>query len=338
MSKHAPRRLQATSSTWPDRGAKGTINLGSGKINAETPKELVLMKTAVETASRYIAALGIRLKGFRIVTNSDGPFSYTIKTGKVAKSGLGSSAAVTVATIGALLKAFGIEPKKDDALHKLAQTAHSLATGKVGSGFDIAAATHGSIIYTRYSPGILQSLPANYTNSQLLELVKRGWDYSIEPFSMPEGFKLSFANFIGKSMITAKAVGGVSEFKKRDPGTYGGFIKDMNDENIKAVNALRAIKNGDSGAYEAFRHAFDNGRAWAKMLGELSGVGIEPEDCTALIDESKKNGAFVAKLPGAGGKDAISALTLDTDSKRRLERFWKGRRELNLQALDIATV
>ena len=216
---------------------KGTIDLDSGKITAEVPKELALMKTAAEAASRYAAALGIRLKGFRITTSNDGPFSYTITAGKVAKSGLGSSAAVTVATVSALLNAFGIEPKKDDALHKLAQTAHSLATGKVGSGFDIAAATHGSIIYTRYSPEIVQSLPADYANSQLLDLVKRKWDYSIEPFQMPDEFRLSFANFVGEAMITTKAVGSVSEFKK---GQAEG------EKEVQALEAEKDKKNSES--------------------------------------------------------------------------------------------
>ena len=316
----------------------GTIEFNTGKINAEVPKELVLMKTAAEVASSYIAALGITLKGFRLTTNNDAPFSYTITGGKIAKSGLGSSAAVTVATIIALLKAFEVDPKKDDALHKLAQTAHSLATGKVGSGFDIAAATHGSIIYMRYSPEIVQSLPADYTNSQLLALVKRKWDYSIEPFQMPDEFKLSFANFIGESMITTKAVGSISDFKKKDPETYATFMKQINAENVRALDALGAIKNGDKTAYEEFKYAFDIGRGLTKRLGDLSNVGVEPDDCTALIEESKKNGAFVAKLPGAGGKDAISTLTLDSDSKKRLEQFWRRRNELKVHDIDIATV
>jgi phosphomevalonate kinase len=317
---------------------KGTIDFDSGRILAEVPKEMLLMKTAAETASRYIAVLGVKPKGFRLTTNSDSPFSYIITAGKVAKSGLGSSAAVTSATISALLQAFDVDHKKNDALHKLAQTAHSIATGKVGSGFDIAAATHGSIIYTRYSPEIVQSLPADYTNSQLLELVKREWDYSIEPFRMPGEIRLSFANFVGESMITTKAVGSVSAFKKKDPDTYGALIKEINAENIKAVDALRKMKNHDLSAYETFKGAFDAGRALTKRLGVLSGVGVEPDECTSLIEESKKHGAFVAKLPGAGGKDAISALTLDVGSKTHLEHFWKGRHELNVQNIDISPV
>ncbi len=317
---------------------KGTIDLASGKITSEVPKELVLMKTAVEVASRFISALGIRLNGFRVITNSDGPFSYTVTEGKVAKSGLGSSAAVTVATINALLKAFEVDPKKDDALHKLAQSAHSIATGKVGSGFDIAAATHGSILYKRHSPEIVQSLPADYANSQLLELIKREWDYSIESFQMPGEFRLSFANFVDESMITTKAVGSVSDFKRKDPETYDKLAKVLNAENEKAVNALKEIKNGDRSAYEEFKAAFDSGRALTKLLGDLSNTCVEPDECTSLIEESKKHGAFVAKLPGAGGKDAISALTLDFDSKRRLERFWKSRHELKLQDVSIAAL
>ncbi len=320
-----------------NRRANGTIDLASGRISAEVPEELVLMKTAAEVAARYVASLGIGLRGFRVTANNDSPFSYTITAGKIAKSGLGSSAAVAVATIGAILKAFGADSKENDALHKLAQTAHSIATGKVGSGFDVAAATYGSVIYARYTAEIVQSLPADYSNQQLLELVKKEWDYSIEPFSMPEGLRLSFANFTGESMTTTKAVGSVSDFKKRDPDAYSKLMEEINAENVKAIAALKAVSKGDAGAYDEFGLAFDAGRAMTKRLGESSGVSIEPDDCTALIDESKSNGAFVAKLPGAGGKDAIAALSRDADSKGRLERFWRGRSELKIQDISIGT-
>lgn len=313
---------------------KGAVDTATGRISGETPKELLLFKTAAEVASRYVVGLGLPVSGFNITTNNDTAFAYSLSTGKVVKSGLGSSAAVTVATVGAVLKAFGANPSENDALHKLAQTAHSIATGKVGSGFDIAAASFGSIFYTRYSPEILKSLPAEYTNQQLVDLVKRQWDYKIEKFSMPADFKPLFANF-GEAMITTQAVGSVSDFKKKDPETYNKLINDINDENMKAVEALKKIKNGDGYAAAAFREAFDKGRLLTKKLGELSNVGIEPDDCTQLIEESKNTGAFVAKLPGAGGKDAIAALSLTQQDHERLREFWKSRKDLSISNLNL---
>ena len=315
--------------------SRGIIDGDSGCITVSVPKELLLFKTAAEIASRYAAGIGERVSGFNIAAKNDTPFAYSISTGKVVKSGLGSSAAITVATVGAILKSFEISFGENDALHKLAQIAHSIATGKVGSGFDIAAASYGSILYTRYSPEMVKNLPTDYTNQQLVDLVKTSWDYKIEKLSLPRDFKLSFANF-GESMITTQAVGSVSEFKKNDPDTYSDLIMDINEENWKTVNALKEINNGNDKGLDEFKDAFDRGRSLTKKLGLLSNVSIEPDDCTRLIEESKNNGAFVAKLPGAGGKDAIAALSLDDKEQKRLHSFWRTRKELNM--IDIGTV
>jgi phosphomevalonate kinase len=312
--------------------ASGTIDLDSGVLSIEVPKELVLLKTAIEVASRYVAGLGIRLQGMQITTRNDPAFSYTITEGKIAKSGLGSSAAVTVASVGTVLKAYGVDTSADDALHKLSQTAHSIATGKVGSGFDIAAATHGTILYTRYSPGIVKDFPAAYQNSELQGLIKRNWDCVIEKFNLPGRFNLMFANFVGEGMITTAAVGSVSKFKEKEPARYKELVDAINAENVKAVQALRAMSKGENidSSMNAFKDAFNKGRILTKQLGILSDVSVEDDDLTRLIEESVENGAFVAKLPGAGGRDSIAALILDEQSRRRLEDFWSKRKEIQI--------
>ncbi len=309
---------------------KGLIDANTGHIDADTPKELLLFKTAAEVASRYVAGLGAKVNGFGITTVSDKAFAYSVSEGKIAKSGLGSSAAVTVATVGSVLKAFKMSFSENDALHKLSQIAHSIATGKVGSGFDIAASSFGSILYTRYSAEIVKELPPDYSNDQLIGLVKRKWDYTIERFPLPDSFRMSFANF-GGSMITTQAIGSISKFKENDPHTYSDLITEINEQNNAAVKALRGIKNGNNDAFAEFRAAFNRGRSLTKKLGVLGNVGIEPDDCTDLIAESERRGAFVAKLPGAGGRDAIAALSLDDISQVSLLDFWRVNSGLTLQ-------
>ncbi len=314
----------------------GTIDLNTGDLSVEVPKELVLLKTSVEVASRYAASKGAKLSGMRIKTQNDSAFSYTVTGGKVVKSGLGSSAAVTVASIAAVLKAYGISGLENDALHKLAQVAHSIATGKVGSGFDIAAASHGTILYNRYSPSIVKDFPATYQNADLQDLIKKPWDYKIEKFSLPNMFALTFANFLGEGMVTTTAVGSVSKFKEKDPLKYKELIYDINKENERAVMALRALNKGEdvSNNLEVFRDAFNKGRLLTKHLGVLSNVDIEDDDLTKLIEESASNGAFVAKLPGAGGRDSIAALSLNSEA-RRLVDFWKTRKGLGVIGIKI---
>jgi phosphomevalonate kinase len=42
--------------------------------------------------------------------------------------------------------------------HNVAQYIHCLAQGKVGSGFDVAAAVFGSQLYRRFSPAVIAPL------------------------------------------------------------------------------------------------------------------------------------------------------------------------------------
>jgi len=44
-----------------------------------------------------------------------------------------------------------------DLVHAIAQSAHCIAQGKIGSGFDVSAAVYGSQCYVRFSPEILSS-------------------------------------------------------------------------------------------------------------------------------------------------------------------------------------
>lgn len=84
----------------------------------------------------------------------------------MAKTGLGSSAALVTSLVGSLLSLFEVidlregkvTPKDKDLVHSLAQFTHCLAQGKIGSGFDVASAVYGSLQYRRFSPSVLEGL------------------------------------------------------------------------------------------------------------------------------------------------------------------------------------
>jgi phosphomevalonate kinase len=58
-------------------------------------------------------------------------------------------------------------------------------------------------------------------------------------------------------------------------------------------------------------------------MGERAGVGIEPKEQTALADATEAvEGVLCAGVPGAGGVDAIFAITLGTDTRSRVESMW----------------
>ena len=144
----------------------------------------------------------------------------------INKTGLGSSATLVSSLVGAILLHFEVVDLSDDEgrriLHNLAQVAHSLIQGKVGSGFDVSAALYGSHIYTRFNPAIIQDVlvqleqdlshpsdenehAMSITHTCAMELVKivqdkaKVWDSTVEALSMPKGLEMMMADVCGGS-------------------------------------------------------------------------------------------------------------------------------------------
>ena len=57
-----------------------------------------------------------------------------------------------------LLDSGSTKTEERDLIHNAAQFIHCLAQGKVGSGFDVSSAVFGSQLYTRFNPGVIESL------------------------------------------------------------------------------------------------------------------------------------------------------------------------------------
>lgn len=74
---------------------------------------------------------------------------------------------MTTAVVAALLNYLGVVDLSSysgtqhqdnlDVVHIIAQTAHCMAQGKVGSGFDVSSAVYGSHRYVRFSPQVISS-------------------------------------------------------------------------------------------------------------------------------------------------------------------------------------
>ncbi|MFH0922797.1 MAG: hypothetical protein V1811_01940, partial [Candidatus Micrarchaeota archaeon] len=144
---------------------------------------------AAEVCLRYLSAKNIETKNFILTTFSDPAF------GVEDKAGLGSSAAVTVASIAAIMALHDYDVEDNRILiHKLAQFSHSEAQGgKIGSGFDIAASAFGASKYVRYSPSCIDK-------SRFPSFLDESWDCVLEKVSLPEEFRVAIANIAGESM------------------------------------------------------------------------------------------------------------------------------------------
>ncbi len=283
-------------------------------------KETLFVEKAVEACSRYLSEKGVGLGGMKIATKSDAAF-----VSGAGKSGLGASAAITVATVAAVLELHEMNARKQ-LVHNIAQYAHSQAQGKVGSGFDVACSAYGSCVYSRYSPELVENADAN---SSLAKLFEMKWDCRIKPLALSPSLLPAFANILGENASTSAMVRHVMEWKKNNEGEYCRVIKQLNNAND---NAVESLKKND---LETFKRFFELGRALTARLGKLSGVEIEPPELRELVDKSERNGAFAAKLPGAGGGDAIAAFCTSSGERARLQQFWKDYTEIKLEPIEL---
>lgn len=75
---------------------------------------------------------------------------------------------------------------------------------------------------------------------------------------------------------------------------------------------------------------FSIARLSLKQIGEEAGVGIEPDQQTHLLNATENlDGVLCAGVPGAGGVDAVFALTLSENGRRSIERLWSSYTENN---------
>lgn len=293
--------------------------------------------SALKTVITYLKSKNIPVGYVKIETFSDAAFSVT-----GGKSGLGSSSAITSAAVAALCVHFGMDLTKDlEIIHKLAQFANAQASGKVGSGYDIAVACLGSGAYARYNPDLLKL--------DDITCIDKKWDYTFEKTNLAHLFTLVMGNFIGDSTDTREMVKLVNvQFKKEHPDKFSSMITHIDSEGRQCTFYLKQIemifKNNpltfrkatlqpDSNElFKQFKKSFTTTRKITKELGIAAGAAIESDSATKLIEDSEKHGAYVARLPGAGGLDSIIALCTHDQNTAKLEQFWKHNPDFKLNA------
>lgn len=259
----------------------------------------------------------------------------------VPKTGLGSSAGLVTVLTTALCSFFKedlnvINIEHQRIIHNLAQVAHCQAQGKIGSGFDVAAATFGSIIYRRFAPEIIADLPQMNLSSiekyhkALRTLVDRvDWNISAEHVNLPNGFKLIMGD-VNSGSETVKLVQKVNKwYVENQPHSYE-IYEDINKNNMKVIELcieLNKLSEETPDYYEKLLKSFKNGtvdnypelvgikdsvktiRKNFRFITGQSGADIEPAVQTELLDNCLQlNGVLTGLIPGAGGFDAISLI------------------------------
>ena len=268
---------------------------------------------------------------------------FNVSLNKAHKTGLGSSAALVTAFTAAVVAHYAPRKFTDMKtsrekyiLHNLAQAAHCAAQGKIGSGFDVAAATYGSCIYKRFSPSVLESLGeigSKDFSDRLQALAEAStsavvWDTNINKVSgvmIPHGLRLLICD-VDCGSETVGMVKKVLQWRKENPEEAQLLWENLHIANQNIMTELfklGSLHDGQSHDFRNLRAVILSIRSLIREISTRSGVPIEPEVQTELIDSCcQLPGVIGGVVPGAGGFDAVALVVEDKrdviDSLHRL--------------------
>ena len=254
---------------------------------------------------------------------------FNVPLSQAHKTGLGSSAALVTALTTAVVAHYAPNEVADvrsmqvrSRLHNLAQAAHCAAQGKVGSGFDVAAATYGSCVYKRFSPSILEGLGeigAEGFATRMKSIIDdsdpaRKWDTIIDQSSsasMPDKLRLVMCD-VDCGSETVGMVKQVLSWKKEKPEEAILLWETLHKGNEDLAAELHELTSKDANSidsYDDLRTIILTIRSLIREMSSKAGVPIEPRVQTDLIDACcRLPGVVGGVVPGAGGYDAIALL------------------------------
>ena len=283
-----------------------------GRIAPETQ----FASQAVSVALRILQARGMQTGPFELVLQG----AFTSADG--SKVGLGSSAAVTVAILGALLGSASQNPTAEE-IYKLAALAHVAAQGS-GSGLDVATSVFGGVMHFVSHDG--EWLTAARDRIPLMELVGMTWPrLGMRKLAWPESLFLA-AGWTGKPASTRSFVQAYHKAAERKSPSLAGFLI----HSRQAVgNLLAGIETGHAGNCLG---ALARARGAIHRLQEATGMAIETTPLSMLAEAAMRHGG-VGKSSGSGGGDCGVALLSDRERWPDLKLAWTG---AGIEPLEIA--
>ncbi|PKL76025.1 MAG: phosphomevalonate kinase [Candidatus Melainabacteria bacterium HGW-Melainabacteria-1] len=278
------------------------------------PPELGFAVAALQLGWQYLQAELLPL----------GPFSLQLSSElhtEQRKLGLGSSAAVCVGVLAALLAAAGrdlADPQIRAQLYKLALIAHRGVQGS-GSGADIAASIFGSV--TAYTCPDLDRLPLQAPLDKLLSL---DWPMlALAKLPWPVGWRLYFG-WTGAAAHTAELIEDYRRWRRDDPDGFAEFSFDAATNSMGLGEALRQADP------DAFAAGISRARRQLQRMGEEWPEPPETPALAALADAAEVLGG-AGKFSGAGGGDCGLAW-VDPSQAEALFSAWQA---AGIEPLDL---
>lgn len=252
----------------------------------ERENPFIYITQAVKITEQYLQEQSKRMAFFDLSVESE------LDDAKGKKYGLGSSGAVTVATIKALLLFYGMEPSPE-LVYKLSALAH-LSVNSNGSFGDLAASCYtGWIAYSCFDREWVKDQKEYLSIS---ELIAREWpSLHIKPLMPPKGLEL-LIGWTGSPASTTSLVDKVNNKRMDMADFYPHFLRNSK-QCVEAI--IAAFEQADTAAIQ--KGILQN-RTLLNQLTQHTGVLIETELLTSLINIALKHGG-AAKSSGAGGGD-----------------------------------
>lgn len=265
----------------------------------------------------------------------DGFSDFGVGLNDAHKTGLGSSAALVSALTAALIAFHTRETSQTPSsrvVHNLAQAAHCAAQGKIGSGFDIAAAVYGPCVYRRFSPSILEAVgePTSAEFAERLRVciddlsLEHKWDVEISSnaVQIPPTLLLLMCD-VDCGSETPSLVRRILGWRKEKPveaDMLWNAIQQGSDELCRSLKSMSHQSALSSDQQEELANIIATIRSFVRDMSRQADVPVEPPVITDLLDYcTALPGVIGGVAPGAGGYDAVALLVKnDVDTVRHL--------------------
>lgn len=292
---------------WVRRGAKMVID------NRDNPFEYIL--SAINLTERFCLEQHIKLRVYDLHVNSD------LDSADGKKYGLGSSAAVTVATVKAILRFYNV-PFSNELVYKLSAISHYSVQGN-GSAGDIAASVYGGWI--AYQTFDKKWLKHELTQKSLSEVVDEAWPgLKIQLLTPPEGMNL-LIGWSQKPASTSRLVDETNANKAALNVEYKQFLQ----QSRKCV--LRMIDGFEQGNIDLIKMQIRENRKLLQHFAQINQIAIEIPRLSKLINIAESFGG-AAKTSGAGNGDCGIVITDEQTNVNELDQQW---RKNNVLPLDL---
>ncbi|XOB41204.1 MAG: mevalonate kinase [Candidatus Nealsonbacteria bacterium] len=239
--------------------------LDAPELNIENKNISDLEKTHLKKVSFILTAIRNFFKKYDVKSGLD----IKTKSEFSDKIGLGSSSAVVVAAIKGLSELFKIKMNEKEIFNLSYKTV--LDVQGLGSGFDVAAAVYGGILFFKTGGEIIKPI-------------------DIKSIPLVIGYT-------GIKADTPTLVKMVSEKKSKDPDKINNIFNEIENIVNLARNELKTENWKQVGKLMNLNQDF------------LRKLDVSSKELEGLIKAALDAGAYGAKLSGAGGGDCMIAIT-----------------------------